>query len=520
LKKLIVIILILTAGVLTLENRIKSQNSIYTYVITDTPVYRSLDPLDADQSVNLLVARMLYSTPMDINAEGELQSSLFNKYEYNDETQTMLWKLKSGLKYSDGSTLTAEDVAFSVSRMIYTRPKFPVIEDILGVDEWLKEKSPLATLPSGINIDGNTIKIQFSKKQKHPLFRFCLEIFSVIPKKCVDTATNKLNCPIVPYSGHYKLVDQKENEVYFEKRQDYFGNDLKVPEKIVFKYMLPAEAFKNLKNFDQNTVIAGNEIRYSVEDMKTIRNLLTVKYMPTSRMAAVTLNSHVGAFKDVHCRQYFAQSYRKTYEKMAQGSRKIESSFVTDLLPGFINKPELESLLGSELTPEVIAQCKDKFNKDPIYWSKAPEGQKSLFAEIMSQVFDEMGVRKTEPIITETQEIEDDLFMKGKIAAISFQTGFWALDPVGDIQMLLTPNMHEVLNFVTEDEKLQSEIRKLKMDTNEESYKEVNRYIFKQAIFNVFTHVRRFYASNNKSLLAEAPVSVTSPAPWQVFKMD
>jgi hypothetical protein len=138
----------------------------------------------------------------------------------------------------------------------------------------------------------------------------------------------------------------------------------------------------------------------------------------------------------------------------------------------------------------------------------------------MSRVFDEMGVKKVDPIITETQDLEDELFMKGKISAISFQTGFWALDPAGDIQMLLTPNMHEVLNFVTQDEKLQELIRKLKTNTTDESFKEVNRYIYEQAIFNVFTHVRRFYASNNKSLLAEAPVSITSPAPWQVFKMD
>jgi ABC-type transport system substrate-binding protein len=520
LKIFIVSILILIAGVLTLENRMSNQNSAYTYVITDTPIYRSLDPLDADQSVNLLVARMLYTTPMEINSSGELHSSLFEQYDYNNETQVMTWKLKSGLKYSDASVLTAEDVAFAVARMIFTRPKFPVIEDIVGVGDWLNEKEALATFPSGIKIDGNLIKIHFEKKQNHPLFRFCLEIFSIIPKKCVNVATNKLNCSDIPYSGHYKLTGQKDNEVYFEKRQTSFGNDFKAPEKIVFKYMQPKEAFEKFKSFDENTILAGNEIRYSLDEMKTMRDSLTLRYMPASRMAAVTLNSQVGAFKDKHCRQYFAQSFRKTYNEIAKGTRKIEYSFVTDLLPGFLKKDDLKSLIEIELTEDVIARCKEKFNREPIYWSKPPAGQKTLFAEIMSRVFDEMGVKKVDPIITETQDLEDELFMKGKISAISFQTGFWALDPAGDIQMLLTPNMHEVLNFVTQDEKLQELIRKLKTNTTDESFKEVNRYIYEQAIFNVFTHVRRFYASNNKSLLAEAPVSITSPAPWQVFKMD
>jgi hypothetical protein len=64
------------------------------------------------------------------------------------------------------------------------------------------------------------------------------------------------------------------------------------------------------------------------------------------------------------------------------------------------------------------------------------EGERTIFAEIMELVFDEMGVNKVDPIITETQEIEDELFMKGKVSVMSFQTGFWALDPAGDIQML------------------------------------------------------------------------------------
>ncbi len=529
LKKLVIIILILITGVVVLENQIRNKstdkNLAYTFVITDTPMYRSLDPLDADQTVNLLVARMLYATPMEININGELQSSILDSYDYDDEIQTMVWKLKSGLKYSDGSIISSEDVAFSVVRMIYTRPKFPVIEDIAGVQDWLKSKMALTTLPSGIKIDGQSIKIRFSKKQKHPQFRFCLEIFSIIPKNCIDVRTNKLNCAEIPYSGHYKLTEQNKNEVHFEKRSLTVEQLAKAPDKITFKYMLPTEALESFKNFDDHTILAGNEIRYKVNEMKLISDVLVIKYMPTSRMAAVVLNSEAGAFKDQHCRHYFAQSFRRTYEKIAQGKRKIEYSFVTDLLPGFLNKQNLESSFTiAEFSPEIVTACKEKFSQEPIYWSKPPTGQRTLFVEIMDSVFDEMGIKKTEPIITETQSIEDDLFMQGKVSVINFQTGFWPLDPAGDIQMLMTPNMHEVLNFATRDEKLQTLIRNLKsnlqLNSHSEAFENINRYIYKQSIFNVFTHVRRFYASKNKSLLAEAPTSITSPAPWQVFKLD
>lgn len=59
---------------------------------------------------------------------------------------------------------------------------------------------------------------------------------------------------------------------------------------------------------------------------------------------------------------------------------------------------------------------------------------------------------------------------------LSLQTrassGFWALDPAGDIKMLFTPNMHKLLSPITEDEKLQKLLGQV--DESVEAYKAVN----------------------------------------------
>ena len=41
-------------------------NSEFTYIITGTGPAQSLDPLDADQTINLPIARMRYLTPVEI----------------------------------------------------------------------------------------------------------------------------------------------------------------------------------------------------------------------------------------------------------------------------------------------------------------------------------------------------------------------------------------------------------------------------------------------------------------------
>ena len=152
---------------------------MYRYVVTETGKPTSLDPLDGDQTQNLSVVRMIYTTPLEINRENKLSSLVLESFAYDAKTMTITWIAKKGLKFNDGSDLDVEDIAFAVSRMAFTRPQFPVIENIVGLDKWLKEPHPLKSLPSGIQIEGNIIKIKLTKAHEHPLFRFCLEIFSI-----------------------------------------------------------------------------------------------------------------------------------------------------------------------------------------------------------------------------------------------------------------------------------------------------------------------------------------------------
>ena len=110
-------------------------------------------------------------------------------------------------------------------------------------------------------------------------------------------------------------------------------------------------------------------------------------------------------------------------------------------------------------------------------------------------------------------------FSKGDISFFPAGSGFWANDPVGDLKMLFTPNLHKPLNFITKDETLQKLINDLVEDQmNTSFYFAVNKYLHDEALFNVYTHVRRFYFSKNKSNLKQIPHGSAAPTPWQVFE--
>jgi ABC-type transport system substrate-binding protein len=148
------------------------ESSLSTFVITETTKYTSLDPLDGDSSQNLPVVRMLYATPLEILPDNTLGSQVLESFEYDRATKSIKWTVKTGLKYSDKTAITPEDVAFAVARMAFVRPGFPLLKFIKGLDVWLKIPTPLSTFPDGLRVNGNDITIQLTENYPHPLFRF------------------------------------------------------------------------------------------------------------------------------------------------------------------------------------------------------------------------------------------------------------------------------------------------------------------------------------------------------------
>lgn len=493
-----------------------ADGKIYRYVITETAGATSLDPLEADNTNNLPVARMIYATPLEISEENQLSSHVLESFQYDSSTRTIKWVVKAGLKFDDGTPITPDDVAFSVARMAYTRPQFPVVESIEGVETWSKSKGALKSFPSGISVKGQAVSIKLAKNIEHPLFRFCLELFSIIPKKCVDTESNKIVCKEVPSSGYYRIAEKSKDVVLFVKRDDAQIDGLKVPAKVRFEYISAEDLPKSLGSLDDMTVFAGNEVTYPSAELQKIEEKFSTKFTPASRFSVLLLNPKVAPFKDKKCRQYFAKNFRESYSELAGKSQPLEASIFTKILPGYLSVKELGA--ERQLSDKDIAECRSTFAKAKLSWGYADGEMRSTFIDTLRKTFEKIGVKPAAPTVAANRKDLADLFTDGKISVFSGSSGFWALDPSGDMKMLFTPNLHKALKFVSDDSKLQKMISEL--DSGQGNYAQVNRYIHDEATFNVYSHLRRFFASPSKKLLVDVPFAITSPAPWQVFKVN
>ncbi len=487
-----------------------------TLVITETGIFTSLDPLDADSSQNLPVARMIYATPLEMMPDNSLGSQVLESFDYDAATKTVRWVVREGNTFSNGTPITAEDIAFSVTRMAFARPKFPLIKLIEGIETWVQEAAPLTTYPSGIKVEGNVITIRLTKDYPHPLFRFCLELFSIIPKSCVDLSSNKITCEQIPMSGYYTLVEKGDRKVTFARRSGVSQiQGRSYPNEIQFLYRDAMDAFWGLPLESENTVILSSESKVPKEELAKVASHFHIGYTPAAWFTILQLNPRVHPFSDANCRRLFAEAFRKNHAALSGGP--VESSVFTKMVAGYKDQAELQNALQPD--SEVLGTCRKKMMGAKVPWgfeSSTPD----TFSKAIVQTAEGLGIEILGPKKFSSRKDEVENFIAGKSAMMYGRTGFWALDPSGDIQMLFTPNLHKGLQHFWQDEKLQDllavVVKDGKVDKN--VFDAINAYLFADAKFNVYSHIRRFYASKNENLVRHFPIGITSPSPWQLFE--
>lgn len=490
-----------------------------TYVITESDRPNSYDPLEADFLANLPVARMRYLTPIEVSSGDDLSSTVLESFNYDTNNKVVTWIVRSGLTYENGEPITTSDVVLAVTRMLRSRPNFPVIRHIKGKEEWLRAGGHLDTLPSGLIVDGQKIEISLNKDVRNPLFRFTLEIFSIIPSACVDLKTSDLICERPPASGYYEIANGADisSEIRFTKRH---GVDhllkTKVPEKITFLYKrgaFPSDVMLNSSSDDRNLVVATTSFKLVPTEIAKIQNHADIKFLPKSRFVYLYLNLRAPIFREAGCRRLFADTFRKFFQE--QSRFDATRSVFPKIIPGHLSDEELYeeyvSASGQECR-EILSQSAVTFLPSSLTFENPDYFDKAVLSTI-----DSLGIKLSHFTGKATRENFKQLFVEGKHDIIGAGLGYWPLDPIGDIEMMFTPNMHSHIDTLSSDKHLQELIQRLVNFPIKENFESFNRYLYQNATFNVFHHYNRAYVSNHGNI-GRTPMAITSAYPWHLFE--
>ena len=146
----------------------------------------------------------------------------------SEDLMSITWKLKEGVKWSDGSDMTAEDVVFTWKYCTDEAMGCTSSEAFLGVE-------------SVEALDDHTVKITFDAPTPYPFNAFVGAstpiISSVQFADCMGAAAQTCNdentAPLG--TGPYRIIDFKVNDVVVYERNPHYHGDTPYFDKVIFK---------------------------------------------------------------------------------------------------------------------------------------------------------------------------------------------------------------------------------------------------------------------------------------------
>ncbi|MGE3682125.1 MAG: ABC transporter substrate-binding protein [Bdellovibrionales bacterium] len=491
----------------------------YTFVLAETGRPVSLDPLDADYANNLHASQMIYSTLLDVERDSTLTSRVLSSFSYNPNTAEIRLEVNKRARFNDGSPIRAQDIEMTVKRMMAKRPTFPVIQHVLGIKEWSGQVDMLSKPVDGLTSDSDVVRIKLSRHVENPLFRFALPLFGVVKRECVDLKTNKLSKGCAT-SGYYTLLNREGPVWTFAAEKKTNPERRKIPSEIHIKYLEGRIAASHLKEASEGTTVILMQ-EYHVDESEQYRDStsgFSRIEQPNSRFSAFLLNPKHAIFERSECRRFFRDTLIGNISALF-GSLQVERSLFSRILPGFLNAADLEAG-APPISMELISSCRSVFSHQKLRWMPSPGNNSKEFEHALRATTEQL---EMDLVIMEGVSSKErfNSFISGNLDVLLGGSGFWAFDPVGDVQMLFTRGLHKPLSFVTSDLKLQELLNGLEFEQNPvRRLRSLNQYVYDQALLNVYSHSKRVYLTRGSGVSKTIPVAITPPAPWQMFDVD
>jgi peptide/nickel transport system substrate-binding protein/oligopeptide transport system substrate-binding protein len=206
-------------------------------VITYKDDVATLDPAIGYDWQNWSMIKSLFDGLMDYEAgTTTLRPDLAESYEISPDGQTFTFKLRKGVKFHNGREMTAEDVKYSIERVVNPATQSPgqgFFGSIKGYEEAAAGK---ADGLSGITVvDPLTVKFELTRPDATFLHVMAINFSHVVPKEEVEKYGADFGKHPVG-TGAFKLAEWTLGQrVVFEKNPDYWNTGLPYLNKITFE---------------------------------------------------------------------------------------------------------------------------------------------------------------------------------------------------------------------------------------------------------------------------------------------
>ncbi len=308
-------------------------------VVTYKDDITTLDPAIGYDWVNWSMIKSLYSRLMDYEpGTANLVPSLAESFDVSADGLTYTFKLRPGVKFSNGRAVVASDVKYSIERAVNPKTQGPGAGFFGAINGFDAVSGGTSETLSGIETpDDMTVVFKLSRPDATFLHVLAINFASVVPKESVEAAAGDFGKKPVG-SGTFILKDWTIGQrLVFDRNPDYFNKDLPYIDKVTVE--VGQEPLVALLRLQQGEVdIAGDgippakflEIKNSPEGAQMI---VDGEQLHTGYL---TLNTKIKPLDDVKVRQAINMAVNKErITRILNGRATPANQPLPPLMPGY-----------------------------------------------------------------------------------------------------------------------------------------------------------------------------------------
>lgn len=249
----------------------------------------------------------------------EIKPWLATKWKQSDPN-TWIFTMRKGVKFSDGTPLTAADAAFSIQRIL--DPKFASQQN--------------ANFSAIANATGSGDRLMITTKYPSPTLLTYLTTLSVVPMAHVQKAGNEAFNVHPVGSGPYSFVSSIPGSQVVLKRNDSWWGPKPQIKDVTFR-AVPSAASRVADLKSGKADIADSMTPDSATQLKGAGDLKVLS-APTERVSYLAFNTIKGGpTNDPRVRQAIslAINYKSLINDLEQGYAKPVNSVLTPLAAGY-----------------------------------------------------------------------------------------------------------------------------------------------------------------------------------------
>ncbi|MCO4319017.1 ABC transporter substrate-binding protein [Phyllobacterium sp. 21LDTY02-6] len=308
-------------------------------IVTYKDDIATLDPAIGYDWVNWSMIKSLYSRLMDYEpGTANLVPSLAETFEVSDDGLTYTFKLRKGVKFTNGREVVASDVKYSIERAVNPKTQGPGAGFFGAIKGFEDVTAGKTTTLEGITApDDSTVTFHLSRPDATFLHVLAINFASVVPHEAVEAAGGDFGKKPVG-SGTFILKDWTIGQhLVFERNPDYFVKDMPHIDK--FTVEVGQEPLVALLRLQKGEVdIAGDgippakflEIKNSADGPKMI---VDGQQLQTGY---ITLNTKVKPLDNLKVRQALNMAINKDrITRILNGRATAASQPLPPLMPGY-----------------------------------------------------------------------------------------------------------------------------------------------------------------------------------------